>query len=68
MHEHGAAFVIQLAERVFGDASKARDWLNRPRLQLGGRTPMEMLANADGARRVEELLAQIDDDRRFGID
>lgn len=68
MHRHDVSFVIEVANRVFGGPAKARAWLNHPRLQLGGRTPMEMLATADGARRVEELLAQIDDDNRLGID
>ena len=66
MHKHDAAFVTTLAARVFGDQAKADHWLNRPSVQLGGRTPMEMLATDDGARRVEELLAQIDDDDRLG--
>lgn len=68
MHEHGAAFVVALADRVFGDPAKAREWLQRPSLQLGGRTPLESLATEEGARRVEELLTQVDDDRRLGID
>jgi len=42
--------------------------LNRPSVQLGGRTPLEVLGSEGGARRVEELLAQIDDDDRLGID
>jgi uncharacterized protein (DUF2384 family) len=68
MHEHGKKRVLRLVERVFGDPVKARMWLNRPSVQLGGRAPMEVLGSADGARRVEELLAQIDDDDRLGID
>ncbi len=68
MHEHGKRRILRLAERVFGDAALARQWLNRPSVQLGGRTPLEMLASEDGARRVEELLAQIDDDDRLNID
>ena len=68
MHEHGKRHVLRLAERVFGDPTKARNWLNRPSVQLGGRTPMDVLGSEDGARRVEELLAQIDDDDRLGID
>lgn len=66
MHAHDAAFVVGLATRVFGDAAQAGEWLHRPSVQLGGRTPMQVLATVDGARRVEELLAQIDDDDRLG--
>ncbi len=65
MHEHDSAFIVELANRVFGDPAKAQDWLHRPSLQLGGRTPVEMLATEDGTRRVEELLTQVDDDRRL---
>jgi putative toxin-antitoxin system antitoxin component (TIGR02293 family) len=68
MHEHGKRRILRLAERVFGNAAPARQWLNRPSVQLGGRTPLEVLASEDGARRVEELLAQIDDDDRLNID
>ena len=68
MHEHGRKRILRLAERVFGDPVQARSWLDRPSVQLGGRTPREMLGTEAGARRVEELLAQIDDDDRLGID
>ena len=68
MHEHGKRRVLRLAERVLGEPAKARRWLNRPSVQLGGRTPLEVLGSEEGARRVEELLAQIDDDDRLGID
>jgi putative toxin-antitoxin system antitoxin component (TIGR02293 family) len=65
MHRHDAAYVAALAKRVLGDSAKAADWLDRPSVQLGGRAPRELLASAAGARRVEELLAQIDDDHRL---
>ena len=68
MHTHQAAFIIDLANRVFGDSAKAQEWLAHPRIQLGGRAPIEVLATEEGARRVEELLTQIDDDKRLGID
>lgn len=65
MHRHDAAYVAELAQRVFGAPAKAADWLDRPSVQLGGRAPRELLATDAGARRVEELLAQIDDDDRL---
>ncbi len=68
MHDQDAGSLMRLAARVFGDAARARQWLNRPSVQLGGRTPLETLGSEDGFRRVEELLAQIDDDDRLGID
>ena len=68
MHRHDAKSIIELANRVFGDSGKAQDWLTRPRIQLGGRSPMQILDTEEGVRRVEELLTQIDDDRRVGLD
>ena len=65
MHRHDPAYVIELAARVLGSAAAAAEWLDRPRLQLGGRAPRELLAAEDGARRVEELLRQIDDEDRL---
>lgn len=67
MHTHNAASIRELANRVFADPAQAQEWLNRPSVQLGGRTPLEMLDSESGVRRVEELLAQIDDDGRLGI-
>jgi putative toxin-antitoxin system antitoxin component (TIGR02293 family) len=68
MHRHDRAYVRALASRVFGDPAKARAWLRRPSVQLGGRAPEALLGSEDGVRRVEELLAQIDDDDRLQID
>lgn len=65
MHRHDPAYVIGLAARVLGDAAQAAAWLDRPSVQLGGRSPREILAKRGGARRVEELLAQIADDDRL---
>jgi putative toxin-antitoxin system antitoxin component (TIGR02293 family) len=65
MHQHDEAHVTALASRVLGNAEKAAEWLARPALQLGGRAPRDLLASAEGARRVEELLRQIDDDNRL---
>jgi putative toxin-antitoxin system antitoxin component (TIGR02293 family) len=63
--DHNLARVIEVARRVLGSARDAAQWLDRPSLQLGGRSPRELLAAAGGVRRVEELLAQIDDDDRL---
>src|SRR5262249_60055464 len=60
MHSHPTAYVTELAARVFGDQTKAQQWLNRPSVQLGGRTPLEMLAAADGAPPAPELPARAD--------
>jgi uncharacterized protein (DUF2384 family) len=65
MHRHDPGYILDLATRVLGDGKTAAEWLDRPRLQLGGRAPRELLASEDGARRVEELLRQIDDEDRL---
>ncbi len=65
MHRHDPGHIIDLAIRVLGDANAAAEWLDRPRLQLGGRAPRELLASEDGVRRLEELLRQIDDEDRL---
>lgn len=65
MHRHDPAYLLELASRVLGGANAAAQWLDRPSVQLGGRTPRELLADAQGARRIEELLRQIDDEDRL---
>lgn len=65
MHRYDAAYVGELATRVFGDRGKAAAWLDRASVQLGGRAPRELLATAEGARRIVELLTQIEDDDRL---
>lgn len=65
MHRHDPTYLIDLAVRVLGGANAAAEWLDHPHLQLGGRTPRAYLATEDGARRVEELLRQIDDEVRL---
>jgi hypothetical protein len=49
---------------AIGDPRAANEWLDRPSVQLGGRSPRELIGTKAGAHRVEELLAQIDDDDR----
>ncbi len=65
MHKYDAAYIARLATRVFGDRKDAAAWLDRTNIQLGGRSPRELLGTEDGARRIAELLTQIDDDNRL---
>jgi poly-gamma-glutamate synthesis protein (capsule biosynthesis protein) len=65
MHRHDPAYVIEIARRILGGPQAADQWLDHPSPQLGGRTPRDMLGSAAGARRVEELLIQLDDDGRL---
>jgi uncharacterized protein (DUF2384 family) len=64
MHDHDAKRVLALATRVLGSPA-ADDWLRRPNVQLGGRAPLEVIRTEEGLRRVEELLTQLDDDKRL---
>ena len=45
MHRRDSAYLLDLATRVFGDVRTAAEWLDRPRLQLGGRAPRELFAS-----------------------
>ena len=51
--------LVAQAEETFGDAGKARVWLNRPTRLLEGQTPLDMADTDEGARRVEALLGRI---------
>jgi putative toxin-antitoxin system antitoxin component (TIGR02293 family) len=51
--------VTALAERVFGNASKAEHWLSQPKRLLDNKTPLACASSEGGARRVEEMLYQI---------
>jgi uncharacterized protein (DUF2384 family) len=63
MHVLDSKRILALAHRVLGGPAAA-EWLNRPNIQLGGRSPRELIRTEDGLRRVEELLTQLDDDNR----
>jgi len=65
MHRHDPGYVVELACRVFGDEAQANEWLDRPSVQLGGRSPRALLTTRGGTRRIEELLAQFADDDRL---
>ena len=54
------ARVAELAERVFGDKSKAHRWLRKPKRTLSRATPLTYLASEAGARLVEDMLYRID--------
>lgn len=53
------ARVAERAEKVFGDADKARRWLSTTHSLLGAR-PLALLATDAGARAVEDELIRID--------
>lgn len=49
-----------LADRIFGDESKAEAWLNRSNPSLAGQKPVDLLDDELGAAVVREALEQID--------
>ena len=53
------ARIAQEAERVFGDAAKARSWLAKHSALLGA-APLELLGTDAGARDVEAELTRIE--------
>lgn len=58
--ETDASEITVLAERVFGSSGAARDWLLAPNAALGHEAPLQLLATAIGARRVEAVLIRIE--------
>jgi putative toxin-antitoxin system antitoxin component (TIGR02293 family) len=56
------ARITAMAEQVFGEPARAWRWLRKPKRQFDSRSPLEMLATEAGARLVEELIIQIDND------
>lgn len=52
------AIIENQAEKVFGDAEKAKNWLTQKNLALGD-TPLSMLDTETGAREVRKALGAI---------
>lgn len=52
------AIIEDQAEKVFGDAEKAKNWLTQKNLALGD-TPLSMLDTETGAGEVRKVLASI---------
>ena len=48
--------VGRLALETFGSAKQAYAWMHRPHKTLGQRTPVSLLTNASGFKRVEILI------------
>jgi putative toxin-antitoxin system antitoxin component (TIGR02293 family) len=48
--------MLALAESVWRDKGEARRFMNAPHAELGGRTPLEVVATEIGARQVEDVI------------
>ena len=54
------ASLLALAADVLGSLDAAREWMTRPAVALGDRTPLQQTRNEAGAQRVESLLTRIE--------
>jgi len=54
------ANVINRAEDIFSDQSRARTWLKRPCRALRGQPPLKLLATPLGIRSVQDELGRIE--------
>jgi putative toxin-antitoxin system antitoxin component (TIGR02293 family) len=52
--------IISLAASVLESEGRAREWLQRPLRELGGRTPLQMAATEPGGREVERVLGRLE--------
>lgn len=52
--------VIARAVEVFGEAEKARVWLDRPNRALSGATPQSLLSTPEGREQVLTVLGRIE--------
>lgn len=53
------AKVVEAAEDYFEGKGHVRDWLTRPKVALGGKTPFEFARTAEGADYVVKLLGRL---------
>ncbi len=54
------AKILQRANEVFGNAEKARGWMNTRLAAFEGETPLQRADTSLGASQVEEVLGRID--------
>lgn len=54
------ARIFSIAYEVLEDEEKAKEWLRRQQVGLGGKTPLELLHTEAGAKEVEDLLWRIE--------
>lgn len=53
------AKVVSMAIDVIGSREKAKTWLLRPNMALGGEVPIDLLDTEVGERQVEEVLGRV---------
>jgi len=52
--------VVRHAEEVMSSTKEARQWMQEPNFALGNETPLQFCDTGPGARRVDQLLGQIE--------
>ena len=58
--EQRRAAIIVEAERIFGDPEKAKRWLSKPKYNLDGKTPLDVIETDGGAKLVQSMLVRIE--------
>jgi len=51
--------VYKFASTMIGDEKKARSWMRKPNVALGGETPLQLIQTESGTSRVKQLLITI---------
>lgn len=53
------AYIVAMAEVLFGSREKASSWLAKPKDLFAGKSPIAMLSTNQGTHQVAQLLIQI---------
>lgn len=59
------AHITAMANVIFGDAGKAKQWLSKPKSRFSGKSPTAMLTTTHGTHRVEEMLIKVAEGMSF---
>ncbi|MBK3508241.1 antitoxin Xre/MbcA/ParS toxin-binding domain-containing protein [Pseudomonas sp. MF6747] len=59
------AHITAMAEIMFGDEGKAKQWLSKPKARFLGKSPSAMVTTSHGTHLVEEMLIQVSEGISF---
>jgi len=59
------AHITAMADVIFGDAEKAKQWLSKPISRFSGKSPTGVLTTTHGTHRVEQMLIEVNDGMSF---
>ena len=59
------AHITSMADVIFGDAEKAKQWLSKPKSRFSGKSPTAMLTTTHGTHRVEQMLIEVNEGMSF---